>query len=381
MTTPSRTPKQIRTSRVARVVAGLCLALIATTVTLAALEWVIGNMTDSDRGYSTHGRRFVRAKEFVRDQTKNSLGFHDKEPALSTDGRTRVLLVGDSYVDSSSTPVEKSLGPLLEAHLDSVRPGGFEVIAVGRTGWGQRVQQQHLVTLLPELRPDVVVTLFLSLNDLTDDAPVLKERLIENDREIFRKRPGWSGLRFDDAPLLWFEGSELNRFVSFRLANLLYSGRRISDGTGSGIPFDYLVYAEEYDEDWREAWRIKERTVRSTAALVRKSGANYLLVSASTPHGVLGVERGVDWLERSYPAMRGHKWDLDKPDRLMREICREAGVPFLALEPAFREATAAGAELHWKHDGHWNAHGNDFAAARIAAFVIEELGESEPGTR
>ena len=47
-------------------------------------------------------------------------------------------------------------------------------------------------------------------------------------------------------------------------------------------------------------------------------------------------------------------------------------VPFLALEPIFREETAAGRRLHWKYDGHWNAEGNDLAARlKLAAAQME----------
>jgi hypothetical protein len=357
-----------------KLLARLLTFLAALALASTAVEFGLRRASPDTLGYSVAGRRFVRVKEFTRDTIKNSLGFHDKEPLADPGDRTRVLLLGDSYVDSSTTSVDESIGPRLEARLNDYGSDTFEVVAVGRSGWGQTAQLRQLPNFLRSLSPDIVVTLFLSFNDITDDTPRLRTRLIANDKLIFRKRPGWSGLHFDEAPGLVLESSELNRFLSYKLALLRFSGRRTFDGSGSGIPFDYLVYSEQYDDDWTAAWKLKEEIVRSTAEMVRASGAKYLMVSASTPHGVLGNEEGVAWLARSYPAMRGGSWDLDKPDRLLAGICERAQIPFLALEEPFRRATANGAQLHWKYDGHWNAAGNDFAAENMAAFIISKTG-------
>ena len=45
-------------------------------------------------------------------------------------------------------------------------------------------------------------------------------------------------------------------------------------------------------------------------------------------------------------------------------------IPFVALEPHFREATRAGSVLHWRYDGHWNPAGNDLAGRLLAGFIV-----------
>jgi hypothetical protein len=350
----------------------LLSVLLSLGATCLALEIVLRHTPQETLGYQFFGRRFERPQEFQRDFTKNSLKFHDKEPLADPGDRIRIFLVGDSFVDSSTTPIPQSLGPQLEQHLNAELPDSSEVIAIGRSGWGQFAQLRRLKRELPRFRPQIVITLFLGLNDVSDDSQRLRQQLYKNDRRIFRKRPGWTGLRFDDAPLLFFEGSELNRFISFRIANLRLSGRSIDGHEQLGFPFDYLVYATEYDADWVEAWKRKEELLADTAAAVREHGGEYLMVSASTPHGVLGQERGVRWLEWSYPAMKQRSWDLDKPDRLLAEACHRLDIPLLRLEPTFRDATAAGAQLHWQHDGHWNAAGNALAGRLMASFLLTE---------
>ena len=57
---------------------------------------------------------------------------------------------------------------------------------------------------------------------------------------------------------------------------------------------------------------------------------------------------------------------IDRADQELTRFAEETGIPFLALEPLFRRLVREeGAELHWRHDGHWNLEGNDRAAAEI----------------
>ena len=81
---------------------------------------------------------------------------------------------------------------------------------------------------------------------------------------------------------------------------------------------------------------------------------------------------------RSYPAMVSGSWDLERPGRRIRRLCEERGIPFLALEPGFRELTRRGRALHWKLDGHWNAEGNDEAARAIAPFARSLSATGQP---
>ena len=107
----------------------------------------------------------------------------------------------------------------------------------------------------------------------------------------------------------------------------------------------------------------------ATRDLTRHIGARYVIVSASTPHGVLGKQEGLGRLQKIYPGMRDRQWDLDGPNRRLAAFCQANDIPFLNLEPEFREQTEKGQRLHWKFDGHWNAAGNDLAGRLIAEFI------------
>ena len=253
-------------------------------------------------------------------------------------------------------------------------PGGYQVISVGRGGSGQLQQYQALESLGPSLKPDVVLTLFLGFNDLRDDSAELTRRHWDSDLPLIRRRPRWVRLDFDDAPLLLLEGSELNRFVSFRLA-VLHSRLRESALPGrAAIPYDYFVYSTEYDEAWEEAWDLKSKLLEKTRVFAAGLDASYFVVSASTPHGVWGKKRGLEMLVDSFPHMADQEWDLDRPDRRLARICRERNIPLLLLEPLFREQFRRTSKpLHWPVDGHWNVEGNRLAGEMITDFVRRNL--------
>lgn len=350
------------------------MTVIALTVTCVVLEIGFRLLPDTVRGYGVDHSRFQRPAEFVRDRSVNSLGYHDIEPAERRPETVRILLLGDSYVEASSVSVQHTVGRQLEKYLNMSDPDSHQVISLGKSGWGQRQQYEALEQFGPRLKPDMVITVFLSLNDVRNNSEELTRLGLVHDRHVFTQRPGWSHLELEEAPCLFLKQSELNRFLSYKMAQLLARSRELaSRGDIESIPFDYLVYRNGYDEAWERAWRRTGQLIAQTQALASALSADYYVVSASTPHGVKGQERGVKWLSRTYPAMTAHEWDLNQPDRRLSQICRGSGIAFVLLEPRFREETnRTGTPMHWRIDGHWNVEGNRFAGQVIAGFIRQQ---------
>jgi hypothetical protein len=339
------------------------IALGSTLLAMVAGELVVRALPASVLGFEFDGERFTTPREFEADGTLNSLGFHDAEPAPRDPAVRRVLLLGDSYVAGLAERVRELVGQRLESHLNE-GGGAWDVLSLARPGWGQHEELAELEQRFDALAPDVVLCLFLPFNDVRNDAPELNARANAEMMELDRFRPGWFALEAAEVPGLIAPWSALNRFVSQRLA----LRERRADGT---IPLDYHVYATPVDAEWEAAWGSTEALLVRMRDRCRAGGARFGLASASTPHGVWGSAQGLERLQESFPAMRAHTWDLDLPDRRLAELAQRNGIPFVALEPAFRDATAGGARLHWRFDGHWNAAGHDLAGRLLADFVRE----------
>jgi len=340
----------------------LALAACALLVSLVAAEAVLRTVPSPLLGFKVEDDRFRRPAEFEVDETTNRFGFHDIDHGPKSRDQKRILLLGDSYV-AIRMDLPLTVGRRLAHHT------GADVVACAQGGWGQRDQLEVLQSLGPELKSDVVVTLLLPFNDVRDNSPLLDKRSAVQWHEMALRRPGWTDFPTDSAPGLLFKHSVLNQLISHRI--FLFSHR------SEDIPIDYLVYREDTDEPWSEAWRMTEQLLLETRDLAQEQDAQYLLVSASTPHGVMGPKKGLEFIQRSYPAMQQMSWDLDGPNRRLNEFCQSNGISFLSLEPIFRQHIAqTGERLHWRYNGHWNAAGNDLAVRHMAEFIRTHLDEA-----
>jgi hypothetical protein len=344
----------------------LAFSLLGILVALALAEGLLRLLSPVQLGFEYADGKFSAPVEFTIDRTANRLGFHDVEPVPIRLQAKRILLLGDSYVHACSVPIPSTVGRRLEHHLQNSSAGSHQVIACGRSGWGQREQLTVLQRLGPTLRPGLVVTLFVPFNDVSDNWPELRAKARAQLSTLMRARPGWLALPADEAPCFYLRASRLNQLISHRLALLSASKDK------EHIPLEYSVYSLEPDAIWTDAWAATEDLILRTRDICKDLGAGYVLVSASTPHGVWGAKEGLEQLARVYPAMRDLEWDLDRPNARLAKLCRQHGIPFLSLEPRFREETVEeGRRLHWKYDGHWNVEGNDLAGKLTADFILK----------
>jgi hypothetical protein len=349
--------------------AKILLALSSLLISAVVAECGLRLLPETWLGYHYQDGEFLWPREFDRQEEENSLGAHDLEPGPKDPNVRRLLLLGDSYVEAYSVPIPETVGKRLEHHLNASSRVRYEVVSIGESGWGQIAEARALARYGERLQPDIVLLLFLPLNDVEDNSPSLRRQAgIQFGRAQggFRYRPGWVKQPAEVMPLLVFRGSELNRFVSYRL------GFATRDQSSESIPVDYFVYAAEISGEWREAWKLTGFWIRKIRESADSLGASFLLASASTPQGVWGAAEGLEQLMQAYPGMRGMDWDLDQPDRMLAQLAAKQRIPFVALEPLLRaEQRMRKERLHWRYDGHWTAVGNDLAARHLAAFVLD----------
>ena len=169
------------------------LALAALLISLLLAEGVVRSLSPLRLGFEYRDGLFVLPAEFEYDPETlptNSLGFHDLERGPKPGGVRRVALLGDSYVAARSVALPQTVGQRLEAHLQRLSGERWEVLAWGLPGAGQRKQLRWLRRHGPAAQPDVVVTLFLSLNDVRNNSAELTERFQEQAPDIVSVRPG-----------------------------------------------------------------------------------------------------------------------------------------------------------------------------------------------
>jgi GDSL-like Lipase/Acylhydrolase family len=290
----------------------------------------------------------------------NRWGFHDVEHELAKPpGTSRVLVLGDSFVEGVQVQLEQLYHRRLEQHLGLTLAEPVEVISYGASGWGQVQELRALTEGSSEagreyppgldLAPDLVIVEFLPGNDVWNNHPDLGKRISE-----FTLNATPARALFVDSTR---KGLGFQAFFWHRVDGFLQRWLTVSDAKLEGGVYE--AQPEVGAEAWDEAWDQTFASLRQLQASVQAKGGRILVV----------VFPGVGEVCSDPP--QGADWGL--PARRISSTCLQLGVPCLDLAPTFRavEATRR-AELFVEGDGHWTAEGHQLAAETTARFVVQE---------
>jgi hypothetical protein len=329
---------------------------------------------------------------------------------------TAVAALGDSFTDAITLPAELTWPARLAGHL------GVSVRNYGTAGFGPGQELLVLKEYALARRPRWVVVGFFAGNDLLD-----AERFEGFERDGVPLAPlhGWKFkevvARFDElylmslyqgAAALVRDGKERDRWPSPGPGD--YSGEDPHASPAARPGFDrglftvpvagralrfallppYLNSLKLSREQLRASrgWELTRRSFREMEHLARSQGAElvvlfipskeqlYLpLLAASFPQPEL--RRALRLCLRDQPdppeleVMMRNRSALNE---LMRDFCAEEGVAFVDVTAELRSAVAAGRNVYFPDDSHWNAAGHETAAATLATFLRGRFGDRAP---
>ncbi len=283
-----------------------------------------------------------------------------------TEAATRVLLVGDSFLEALQVDYEQSLAGLLEARLSEQtgRPVAVRNAAVG--GWGPN--QYHIRTRTLVGRDSfalTVVGLFTS-NDVSELRFDRMPPRVPVERHRFRlpRRLGWRELVGAFlAPLN--DALEVRSHLFVLLKNRFGTLRMRLGLSPLSFPAEFHK-GQAAGKRWAVTADICRDLARAAAA--RGVPALFVLIPSDIQvdpdafaQQVLGF--GVD----------STTVDLDQPNRRLTEELTERGLRVVDALPAFRAAHAAGRRLYGTVDPHLSPDGHEVLAEVVAAAAGELL--------
>ena len=378
-----------RKTRFAGVLVNLVLAASSLSLSLVAAEAGVRLLTRTGPSLLVAdlvvGKRFVSgfaSRVYVPEcdcevevrTNRDGLRGPDR-PQTKPQGVKRIALVGDSMVAAFATAEEHTLARRLEQALAVARKNAtWEVMNAGVSSSSTGSELALYREVLARYSPDLVVLVFWVGNDLADNSLALTRapRLyfdIDSEGRL-RQLP----LAFQPNPLAeWLDRTSrlyVWQKTALRQARASWRARR-----GVVEPVE-LVFARPEPEPAAHAWAITGALLRAFREETAARGAELVLVAAPAAVQVYDDL----WAELERRAAR-EKLPLsrDHPEERLRELCREAGIPFLALAPSFREAAPhrdsrwPEEQLYYQGRFHWNDAGNVLAAASVHAF-LEDLG-------
>ena len=289
-------------------------------------------------------------------------------------GVTRVLLLGDSFVEGYTVGEEALVSTVLEARLNAPKGPRYEVINGGTHGYG--TDQEYLFFLEEGRRyqPDVVVLFFYS-NDLPDNMSGFEKPFFELEggglvlrnspvpppaagKEV--RRPAYARRRIKP-----FGGSYALRLLGGRLENasprlqrflarfgIVRAARREEDD------FPPLGYGPGKPMMWNRAFAL----IDALANAVRATGARFLVFYVPARFEVNDAAWELTLV----------RWGTDtsglSPDRVFSDLragCSQRGIELVDPRAALRVAEGSGHPAYFVEDAHWSEVGHRIAAEAL----------------
>ena len=362
-TGPTKCKSKLR--RIVKLVLGNLVVLL---VLLLVVEVVLRVVPPFDRivtfsDASVHIRNRVPSGEFVYKGLGvgsispfkvrirlNPLGFHDVAHALSkAEGVRRILILGDSQVESLQVPLEETFHRLVEKRLRAVgKP--VEVIAMGRGGYEAKQALKLYREFGRGYDPDWVVWSYTDANDIRDTLPTLKKAIRSRQLGAIPKIPDWLRSSVIATLLYTRQWTKPQRGVEIESSPFFRGEFAVLHALRN---WDLIVYLEDWPPIWKEAWDTCQKDFLEFLREVRADGKELIVISTT----------GADpaYAKTAYRHL-SLKWDLEKPERLMRELVESNGVLFLSAKPLFLKYRESSTKVIFQYDGHLNQTGHDLVA-------------------
>jgi len=308
-------------------------------------------------------------KEYSSEVVVNSQGWPDVEHSFEKpEGVFRILILGDSFVENFQVPFEKRFFRQLQDKLGNK----VEIIAIGRGNTGTAQQYLMLKEYGLKYKPDLVIQLFLTANDVKNNSltlqndpylPYFEIDESNNLKEIPQIKRSDRKLSSLKEILKRFEITRL--ILSLRQKYLEQKATSLS----GGYPIDYHIYDSSYSSEYQKAWEITKRLITETKKLTEESQAKYLLVTLANNEQV--NTKVQEEIFKKYPNMKNASFDFEKPDKILKDYCQEQKIDCFFMLPYFKSFAIRYplSPTHYPYDGHWNQTGTNLAAQ----FLTEDL--------
>lgn len=288
---------------------------------------------------------------------------------------TRVLLLGDSFVEAVQVEYEQTFGHLIESDLERRLGRPVAVRNAGVGGWSPDQYLLRARQLLARESFDLVLVAIFTGNDAIREARDHYPPRPATQRRHLRWPRSLSPREVIDAWLAPVNDALEVRSHFFILVKNQLAGLRMKLGmTADYFPGEFLRAQAA-----SERWVVTGRVAASIGALADSAGSHVVFVLVPDRLAVYDTDL------RRYAAGFGidsSAIDLDQPTRLLGEQLRSHGLRVIDPLQAFRQSARSGPRLYGTVDPHFSPHGHALLAREVTPALAEILtGADTPRSR
>ncbi|GEM_PF-2543377 len=314
--------------------------------------------------------------EFKILEVTNSIGIRDHEISPKSPNVFRILGLGDSFSYSNSVNLESTYFKQLQNCLNASGGRQVEVINAAVPAYSLIQELRYLERDGITLRPDAVLLGFYVGNDFYDSyelfdslgQPTIKvaddmiwatermQRAVHvSPQESFRT---WTfGLRG-----FWGAHSQLYVFLRERSHNLLWRlGLR-----ANAPPPDFC--AKTFSNKMQKGWELVQQLLLELETFTRQRNIRLIIVALPTQYQV-----HQELWKHHFEAFRFDPdlYDLDKPQKILRDFCKQHEIEFLDVLTAMRSVAAEGL-LFYPIASYMNPEGHRLVAREVCNYLLRK---------
>jgi len=285
---------------------------------------------------------YVRRSDGIREYfVYNELGFRDEK--LKETDSPRVLFLGDSFQEGLEVPYTETFHEQVEQRLKEEQGHDVDVVSVASQGYSTAQQLRAYRKFSARIKPDMVVLMFYTGNDLTD-----------NLRHEFAYLDNEGRLVIPDRSFSWFQERRLEfvRWV-YESSHLVFLLKNTAENVTR------IRFADESKKVTRVSDAHKVAITDSLIALlyetVREDGKMFAVVVIPSAREIAAGKRG----------------NADQ----ITGFCRGRRIPVVDLSPFLSRGE------YFPYDEHLNGRGHRVVADTLIPFVMQHLvSEDSAGT-
>lgn len=295
------------------------------------------------RGTPNGAGTFIRLRDNIRTPFSfNNIGFRDDDYLPKQSGQERLVLLGDSFVESLEVPLEKTFHALLEKQFQANDAAISDVAILASQGYSTAQEILALRKFQNIIQPDYIFLVFYTGNDFENNLRRQFAFLNKEEALVFPpNKDSWLRIQYLSTQRWLYETSHL----VFFLKNLIQSNTQIN-------------LADNARKTEQRSDSYKNQITRALIAAAREDAQRF-----DAQFGLVVVpSRG--------EVRRG---DATKTD-IIADFCNAEEIPCLNLFPLLSEAH------YFAHDIHFNDAGHQLTAEQIRLFWEENFsGEFQEG--